>query len=276
MAQRMPSSYELNPDDPRAPSQAEWDGMTPAERKRVERMLPAEVPEELMPPEGDRHSGAKASAHQALTGFFGRIGRKVYVSGEMNVYYPGEPRFAPDLFAVLDVEPHERERWLVSEEGKGLDVVIEVHHTGSRDKDYRLNVERYAHLGIPEYFLFDCRELRLHGFRLPAGFGRTYRPIAPQGGCFASEVLGLDLRVEGARLRFLYGEAPLPDAHELVAKLGAMVDDLSTRHRADAEQATQQIADLERRLAAEAQRAEDLAKQLAAVREENDRLKRRG
>jgi hypothetical protein len=62
MAQRMPSSYELNPSDPRAPSQAEWDEMTPAERKRVEQMLPSLVPEELMPPEGDRHSGAKASA----------------------------------------------------------------------------------------------------------------------------------------------------------------------------------------------------------------------
>jgi hypothetical protein len=203
----------------------------------------------------------------------------------MNVYYPGEPRFAPDLFAVLDVELHERERWPVSEEGKGLDFVIEVHHTGSRDKDFRLNVERYAHLGIPEYFLFDCRELRLYGFRLPAGSGggRTYRPLAPQGGRFTSNVLGLDLRVEGTRLRFLHGEVPLPDAHELVAKLGAMVEDLSTRHRAEAEQATQQIADLERRLATEvrraadeARRADSLEKQLAAAREENERLKRSG
>jgi uncharacterized protein involved in exopolysaccharide biosynthesis len=98
-------------------------------------------------------------------------------------------------------------------------------------------------------------------------------------------VLGLELRVEGTRLRFLHGGDLLPDADELIAKLGAMVDDLSTRHRADAERTT----DLERRLATEAQRAtteaqratteaqraDTLEKQLAAVREENERLKSR-
>jgi septal ring factor EnvC (AmiA/AmiB activator) len=84
------------------------------------------------------------------------------------------------------------------------------------------------------------------------------------------------VRVEGTKLRFLHGEVPLPDADELVAKLSAMVDDLSTRHRREAELATQQIADLERRLATEVRRADSLEKQLAAVREENERLKRRG
>ena len=264
MAQRMPSTYDIDPDDPRAPTQAEWERMTPPERERVLAMLPMEVPEELMPPEGDRHSGPKMRAREMLDGFFRRVGRKVYVSGELNVFYPGERRFAPDVFAVLDVEPGERDKWLVSLEGKGLDFVLEVHLDGSREKDFRLNVERYARLGIAEYFIFDRGEMRLYGHRLPPGGQRaSYVPLVPHQGRFPCEVLGLDLAVEGSRLRFFRGAEPLPDADELITKLGEMVDDLSARRRADAER-----ADLEARRAAELQR------QLAEARAEIDRLKR--
>src|SRR5262245_36984624 len=41
--------------------------------------------------------------------------------------------------------------WVVAEEGKGLDFVLEVLHKGDRNKDLVENVERYAQLGIPEY-----------------------------------------------------------------------------------------------------------------------------
>lgn len=236
MVQGLPEGYRVDPVDPRAPSQEQWERMSPAERARVTDMLPSEVPLELQPPEGDAHFGAKVRARGTLDDFFRRIGRKIYISSEIAVYYPEEPRFSPDLLAVLDVEPHERDKWVVAAEGKGIDLVIEVHYLGDRKKDYETNVDRYARLGVREYFIFDRGLLSLRGYRLPSADEeassakrRVYRPILPQSGRYASQVLGLDLMIEGTTLRFLYGMAPVPAAEELVAKLESIVTDLLTR-----------------------------------------------
>jgi Uma2 family endonuclease len=251
MVQRIPEGYRFDPADPRAPSQEQWERMTPAERARVVAMLPSEVPIELQPPEGDPHWNAKVKARSTLGDFFRRIGRKIYVSSELAVYYPGEPRFSPDVLAVLDVEPRERDRWVVADEGKGLDLVIEVHYGGDKRKDYETNVERYARLGIREYFIFDRRLLSLRGYRLPppdeegpSAKRRVYRPILPQSARYASEVLGLDLMIDGSKLRFLFGMAPVPEAEELVAKLESIVSDLLAR----AEDAEKRAAELQREL----------------------------
>jgi hypothetical protein len=53
------------------------------------------------------------------------------LSSELPVYYPGEEKFAPDLIAVLDAEPHARLRWVVAEEGKGLTFAMDVTLHGS-------------------------------------------------------------------------------------------------------------------------------------------------
>ena len=56
-----------------APSQEEWDRLSEAERAEVVAALPAEVTyEEMSPPEGDRHLGAKMRALDALRGFFAK------------------------------------------------------------------------------------------------------------------------------------------------------------------------------------------------------------
>ena len=106
--------------------------------------------------------------------------------------------------------------WVVSAEGKGLDFALEIHVAGDRRKDLKRNVERFARLGIREYFLFDRGRSRLSGWRLEAG-RRGYRAILPQQGLFASEVLGLELRVEGSRLRFHHDGAPVLEADEMIA-----------------------------------------------------------
>ena len=41
-------------------------------------------------------------------------GRSCDLSSELAVYYPGEKRFVPDVLAVLDVEPHDRMKWVVA------------------------------------------------------------------------------------------------------------------------------------------------------------------
>lgn len=130
--------------------------MSAHERERVVATLPGEVTDaEMSPPEGERHFQAKVRALDALRGYFTRQRRKVYLAAELPVYSPAAKRFAPELLAVLDVEPHERDKWVVSAEGKGLDFVLEVHVGGDRKKDAEQNVERYARRGIPEYFIYD-------------------------------------------------------------------------------------------------------------------------
>lgn len=237
------------------------------ERERVLAMLPTEVPLDLLPNEGDPHRKAKRGVLDALDGYFRRTGRKVYLSSEIAVYYPGEPRFSPDILAVTDVEPHDRMSWVVAKEGKGLDFVLEVHVAGDRRKDERTNVARYARLGIEEYFWFDRPNRRLVGYRLPEGARATgagiYQRIVPHGGRLASGVLGLDLSLEGPRLRFFAGDGALPDADEMIARLTSMVDDVMAGQE-----------ELAGKLAEEQQAREDAERKLAEALAEIERLRK--
>lgn len=234
-------------------------------------MLPIAVPIELHPPEGDLHRIVVTRTTDTLEAYFRSIQRKVYVSSELAVYYPAEPRFSPDVLAVRDAPLRERDTWVVATEGKGLDLVIEVHCKGDTDKDFKTNVDRYSRLGIEEYFIFDRTRLSLRGYRLPpveperSPRGRAYRRILSEQGRYSSEVLGLDLAVEAAKLRFWIGTATVPEAEELIGKLGTMLDEVIL-HKQDAE---------ERAQAAE-ERAEALEQQLAHARAEIERLNRGG
>lgn len=257
--------FVVSSDDPRAPSREVWDRLTPEQRDEVVERLPAFVPYELIAPEGDLHVEAKITALQTLDAYFKKIGRKVYLSTEIGVYYPGEPRFAPDLLAVLDVETHPRMKWVVAHEGRGLDFVLEVVLTGELKKDLGRNVDWFARLGIPEYFVFDRGRRRLNGFRLREG-ARAYEPILPQGGSDPSGVLGLELTLEAGRLRFLHGSALLPETAELVARLEAMVDDVVRTREEERRQA-------EAALAEERRRAEEAERRVAELTAELERLR---
>jgi Uma2 family endonuclease len=259
----------VDPDDPRAPHGDVWEALSAAEREEVIRLLPAEVPWELSPPEGDLHRKAGESALNALDNYFRSQGRSVYLSANLAVYYPGEARFAPDLIAVLDVPTHERMKWVVSAEGKGLDFCLEVLVKGSEHKDLRWNVERYARLGIAEYFVFDVERSRLVGFRAPQA-GATYESIVPQAGRWRSEVLGLELTLEGNRVRFYAGSALLLDSEELAERSNRLLAEQIALREREAERAEQEAQRAEQ----EAQRAAELERRLAAALAEVERLKR--
>jgi hypothetical protein len=154
--------------------------------------------------------------------------------------------------------------------------VIEVLHHGNRRKDLVDNVERYAHLGIPEYFVYDRLHQRILGYRLPDVSARRYRPIVPQGGRYASAVLGLDLAIESDKLRFFYGLAELPGTSDLIgrlnrmmASLGAKADEAEARIEAQIQEAARaQAAEAQaeaRALAAEAQTLAALRDGIAAL-----------
>jgi Uma2 family endonuclease len=258
---------------PQAPSQEEWEAMTPEERVRAVEALPGEVTwDEMAMPEGDQHSKGKRRALEALEGYFSEKKRKVYLGSELPVYYPKpERRFAPDLLVVLDAEPHDRDKWMVSHERKGLDWVMEVHVGGDRKKDARKNVQRYARLGIPEYFIYDRAREVLQGYRLPTPEAREYVRLEPEEGRYVSRVLGLTLQVVENRLRFWDGETLLLESAELLERLKKKVAALErradravqqrkeeARQRKEAEQRAQEA---ERRAREAEQRAQEEARQ---------------
>jgi hypothetical protein len=195
----------------------------------------------------------------------------------MPTYYPAEPRFAPDLLAVLDVEDVERDKWVVSAEGKGLDWVLEVHVGGDRKKDAELNVARYARLGIPEYFLYDRARNRLAAYRLASPDARAYTPIVPNHGLYESRVLGLEVQVDKDRLRFYAGTALLLESEDLIARLQEMFDEAQQRAEEEAqrrEEAEHRREEETRLREEETRRREEAEQEVARLRAELERLKR--
>lgn len=136
--------------------------------------------------------------------------------------------------------------------------MLEVHVAGDWRKDFIANVERYAALGIPEYFAFNLRSGVLVGHRLAPG-ATKYTPLAPGPGGLASEVLGLELLAEGARVRFFHAGARIPELDELVERLESAMGEALGRlgalereieeERAAREAAERRVAELERALA---------------------------
>ena len=269
MSQR-PDPWIVDPDDPRAPPQDVWDRMSEEERQRVVDSLPSHFePARARPPQGDAHTEEVYGAWTALRRYFSRTQRSIYIGTNLPVHYPGEPMFSPDVMAALDTGTHPRPSWRVSQEGMGLGFALDVQVLDSRRENVVLNVERYARLGITEYFVFDRPKLRLTGYRLAPG-STSYQPIVPQHGHFASTVLDLDLVVDAGRLRFYAGDAALPDAGELVGKLESFVDDLETRIEAAEQRAAQEAE----RAAQEAERAARAESELREALTELERLRR--
>lgn len=216
-----------------APTQERWAAMSREDRDRflLEVLAAHSDPAEAMS-EGRPHKRAKSKALDELGLHFSSIGRRIYLADEMAVVYPGEETFVPDILAVLEVEQppdDERGAWVVADEGRGLDLAIEVPHHGNRDKDLVRNVEWYARLGIGEYFVFDRLNYKLHAYRLPGPGARQYRDIRPRLGRYESKVLGLDLAIVERQLRFFAGYAELIDSAQLIGRLSGMMDAVEGR-----------------------------------------------
>jgi Uma2 family endonuclease len=137
---------------------------------------------------------------------------RVYVTGNLLLFYErGNKRkhVAPDVFVVRGVPKlPRRDHYLVWQEGKGPDLVIELTSKTTRREDQKTKWTLYRDvLKVPEYFLFDPYEDYLRppfqGYRLVEG---QYVPIEPVEGRLPSAVLGLHLERDGTELR-LYDPA---------------------------------------------------------------------
>jgi Uma2 family endonuclease len=133
----------------------------------------------------------------------------VYVGGTMFVHYERgnlNRHVSPDVFVVRGVAKvvrPKRRNYLVWEEGRAPDFVVELTSESTREEDQTTKRTIYQDvLRVREYFLFDPFEEYLHprlqGFRLASG---QYQPVRPVKGRLPSQVLGLHLEADGEWLR---------------------------------------------------------------------------
>ena len=203
----------------------------------------------------------------------------------------------PDLLVAFGVDPaayYRSNAYVISEQGKPPDFVLEIVSRSSRQADRVDKREDYAALGIPEYWRFEeaarRRENRLAGDRLVDG---RYEPITieelPDGVLQGySAELDLYLRWEQGQLRLhdpatgrhiatFESERDRADSAETRADSERTRAD-SERVRADSERtradSAETRADSERAQAErERARAESAEAQIRELEEENRRLR---
>jgi Uma2 family endonuclease len=219
---------------------------------------------------------------------------KVCVSGNMLMYYEEGNRrkhVSPDVFVTLGIPKKERENYLIWEEGKAPDAVIEVTSKSTKREDQKKKHDLYRDvLRVREYFLFDPTQdyLKppLQGFRLE---GDEYIRIEPVDGRLPSEVLGLHLERDGKELRLYDPETrswlPKPRERQKAAEQRAETADQraeTAEQRAEtakqevetakqeAETAKREAETAKREAETANQRAEALQRELEALRRRSD------
>jgi Uma2 family endonuclease len=233
-----------------------------------------------IPMETERHKLQMNLLVDTLQNWLGD--RSVYVGGNMFVYFsPHQVKThdfrGPDVFVALDVPPGERKSWVVWEEGKAPDIVIELlsESTSAADKHQKKQIYQNQ-LRVPEYFWFDPFNADdLAGFSLEKG---VYQPLSPDSQArLISPSLEIALvrwtgdyqGVNATWLRWstLEGEV-LSTANEL--KVQAQQETKQAQQQA--EQAQQQAAQAQQQAEQAQQQAEQAQQQAAQERDRSERL----
>jgi len=142
----------------------------------------AELPyDDGIPMESARHKAQMDLLIDALLPWLGER-EDGFIGGNMFVYYSlaqvrNQDFKGPDFFAVLGVPQGERRSWVVWQEGKAPDVVIELLSTSTASTDKNEKKLIYQNqMRVPEYFWYDpFNPEDLAGFSLDKG---VYQPIA--------------------------------------------------------------------------------------------------
>lgn len=131
----------------------------------------------------------------------------VYVSGKLRLYYDkadSERYVMPSMLFARGIEKKRRFGYWIWKEGKAPDVLFEFLAPRILTTELVKKSLLYARLGLREYYAFDWTgalfDPRLCGFWVDQ---EEYRPLAPdERGRLQSQILGLELGVEGKWLRF--------------------------------------------------------------------------
>ena len=171
-----------------------------------------------------------------------------YVSGNLMLYYvQGNSRkhLSPDVMVTRGIRKQPmRKLYLVWEEGRAPELVIEVTSKSTRNEDLKTKLALYRDvLHVTEYFLFDPEgeylRPQLQGYRL---MGSEYVPLEPVDGRLASEVTGLHLEASGPRLRLW---DPTTQSYLLTAAERAQRDSLARQQESLARQRAEERAQSE-------------------------------
>jgi Uma2 family endonuclease len=220
--------------------------------------------------ETDWHRDLMTASISTLKMWYAKA-RRVYVSGNLLLYYvPGNKRkhVSPDVFVVRGISKRKRPYYLLWDEGKSPEMIIELTSKSTRKEDLDTKFKLYRDiLRVQEYFLFDpfAEYLKppLRGFRLTDG---QYLPIQPVEGRLPSEVTGLHLERDGTMLR-LYDPVAgkwLPTPEERITLADAeREEEKAGRLHAEAEREEEKAG----RVHAEAEREEEKAGRLRAEAE---------
>ena len=178
----------------------------------------------------------------------------------------------PDMLVAFNVDPaiyDANNGYVVSEQGKPPDFVLEVASESTGDADLNEKRDFYESIGVVEYWRFDetgeFHGERLAGERLVDG---RYEPIEIEelgDGILQgySAALGLSLRWQGGQLAFCDAETGQPIttlAEERAARLVAEMELDAARNLADAERTRANNAEAE--LVAERARVRELEAEL--------------
>ncbi|NEO37028.1 MAG: Uma2 family endonuclease [Moorea sp. SIOASIH] len=227
-----------------------------------------------------------------------------YFGGNMFLYFSTEQIKnqdfrGPDVFVVLGVPKAERLSWVVWEEGKAPDVIIELisDSTANTDKTTK-KVVYQDQVRVPEYFWYDpFNPEDFAGFRLHNG---VYQPLTEdEQGRLISERLGLALvrwqgvyknNVDTTWLRWATLEGiVLPTAEEIAAQAqqeaiqaqqqatqaqqqATQAQQQATQAQQQATQAQQEAAQAQQQATQAQQRAEQLAARLRAMGVDPDQV----
>lgn len=128
--------------------------------RRVKGKAPVEYPESDGKPmaETPLHWQCTVDVTQALRAWY-RDNPRVYVGSDMMMYpEEGNPRrsVSADVFVALDTpKKPERRVWMVWEEGKLADFVVEITSRSTRHRDEVVKARLYESLGVREYWQYD-------------------------------------------------------------------------------------------------------------------------
>lgn len=144
-----------------------------------------------------------------------------YVSGNLTIYFnPNQKKSQdfrwPDFFVVLDTERKPRRSWMIWEEGKYPNIIIELlsPSTAEIDKGFKKKLYQDTFRTF-DYFWFDPETLEFAGFHLVDG---KYQPLEPNSqGWLWSQQLELFLGVHNSQLRFFSSDSKLLPTPEEVA-----------------------------------------------------------
>ena len=205
--------------------------------------------------ETDLHRDAMFRHIELLKRFY--AGQKVYVSGDLLVYYQqgnNKKFIVPDAFIAKGKKQERRRVYKLWVEQVVPQLVIETTSKKTKKKDLNVKPKIYAQIGVKEYFMYDptCDYLDppLQGHRLVNG---AYQPIPIEStGGLMSHELGLKLVILDDELEFI-----VPDSGKK----------LLTAEEARREESEARKREAEARKAAEAENA--------LLREELNRLRQK-